>query len=87
MNKSAGQVKIVKVPASKRPSVASLKKLDHEIAAQVSANEAMSNRSMLYASKTPLKQEQYRLVSAIGYYDDQTDEGNKGRNAVAVGLI
>lgn len=55
MNKSAGQVKIVKVPVSKRPSVESLKKLDREIAAQVSANEAMSNRSMLYASKTPLK--------------------------------
>lgn len=55
MSKSAGQVTIVKVPDSKRPTAASLKKLDREIAAQVSANEAMSNRSMLYASKMPLK--------------------------------
>ena len=53
MNKSAGQVKIVKVPASKRPTVESLKKLDREIAAQVSANKAMSNRSMLYALRRP----------------------------------
>lgn len=55
MSKSAGQVKIVKVPASKRPTAASLKKLDREIAAQVSANNAMSNRSMLYAFNTPMK--------------------------------
>lgn len=55
MSKSAGQVKIVKVPAIKRPTAASLKKLDREIAAQVNANKAMSNRSMLYASNTPLK--------------------------------
>ncbi|MBO5199066.1 MAG: hypothetical protein J6B85_11180 [Lachnospiraceae bacterium] len=55
MDKSGGRVRIVKVPASKRPTAESLKKLDREIAAQVSANEAMSNRSMLYASKMPLK--------------------------------
>lgn len=55
MNKSNGQVKIVKVPASKRLSAKSLKKLDSEIAAHVSANEAMSNRSMVYASKLSLK--------------------------------
>lgn len=53
MNKSAGQVKIVKVPASKRPTAVSLKKLDREIAAQVNANKAMSNRSMLYALRRP----------------------------------
>ena len=53
MSKSAGHVKIVKVPASKRPTAASLKKLDREIAAQVNANKAMSNRSMLYALRRP----------------------------------
>lgn len=53
MNKSAGQVKIVKVPASKRPTAVSLKKLDREIAVQVNANKAMSNRSMLYALRRP----------------------------------
>lgn len=51
MNSSAGGVKVVKVPSSKRPTAASLKRLDREIAAQVSANEAMSTRSMFYASK------------------------------------
>lgn len=55
MSKSKGQVRIVKIPADEKPTAESLKKLDREIAAQVSANEAMSNRSMLYASKMPLK--------------------------------
>lgn len=55
MNKSGGRVRIVDIPVSKRPTAASLKKLDREIAAQVNANEAMCNRSMLYASKTPLR--------------------------------
>lgn len=55
MSKSAGRVKIIEVPDSKKPTADSLKKLDREIAAQVSANEAMSNRSMLFASKMPLK--------------------------------
>jgi hypothetical protein len=54
MNKSNGQVTIVRVPDDKRPTTMSLKKLDREIAAQVSANEAMSNRSVLYASRTSL---------------------------------
>lgn len=55
MSKSNGQVRIVKIPASEKPTAESLKKLDREIAAQISANEAMSNRSMLFASKMPLK--------------------------------
>lgn len=55
MEKSNGKIRIVKVPESKRPTAASLKELDREIAAQVSANEAMSNRSVLLASKTALR--------------------------------
>lgn len=55
MRRSGGYVKIVDVPASMRPTKASLKKLDREIAAQVRANEAMSTRSILYASKASLK--------------------------------
>ncbi|MCD8015751.1 MAG: hypothetical protein LUG99_21825 [Lachnospiraceae bacterium] len=55
MKKSGGHVKMVSVPKNKRPTAVSIKKLDREIAVQVSANRAMSNRSMLYASKTPLK--------------------------------
>ena len=55
MNNSAGHVKIVKVPDSKRPTAASLRKLDREIAAQVSENEAMSTRSVLYASKMSVR--------------------------------
>ena len=54
MQKGNGQIEIIKVPANKRPTAASLKKLDREISAQVSANEAMSNRSVLLASKTAL---------------------------------
>lgn len=55
MQKSGGSVNIVKVPASKRPTASALKKLESEIASQVGANEAMSNRSMLYASRGVLK--------------------------------
>lgn len=51
MSYSTGQVKVVKVPTSKKITEESLKKLDREIAALVSANEAMSTRSMFYASK------------------------------------
>lgn len=52
MQKSGGRVRVVKVPASKRPTASALTKLEREIASQVSANEAMSNRSMLYASRS-----------------------------------
>lgn len=55
MRKSGGQVTIVKVPDSKRPTATSLKKLYREIAAQVSANEAISNRSIIFASNFYLK--------------------------------
>ena len=55
MRRSGGCVKIVDVPASMRPTKASLKKLDREIAAQVRANEAMSTRSIMSASKASLK--------------------------------
>ena len=50
MQKSGGRVRVVKVPVSKRPTASALETLEREIASQVSANEAMSNRSMLYAS-------------------------------------
>lgn len=55
MKKSGGRVKVVKLPENKRPTAASLAKLEREIASQVSANEAMSNRSMLYAARGLLK--------------------------------
>lgn len=55
MSNSGGRVRIVKVPDSKRPTVTSLRKLDREIAAQVSENEAMSTRSVLYASKMAVR--------------------------------
>lgn len=55
MKKDNTQIKIVKVPASKRPKAADLRKLDREIAAQVNANEAMSSRSVLYASRTSIR--------------------------------
>ena len=51
----SGGVKIISVPASMRPTKASLKKLDREISAQVRANEAMSTRSILYSSQSSLK--------------------------------
>lgn len=52
MQKSGGRVKVVKVPANRRPTASALTRLEREIASQVSANEAMSNRSMLYASRS-----------------------------------
>lgn len=55
MQKSGGRVNVSKVPINKRPTASSLAKLEREIASEVSANEAMSNRSMLYASKGILK--------------------------------
>lgn len=55
MQKSGGRVRVVKVPTSRRPTVAALTKLEREIASQVSANEAMSNRSMLYAARGAMK--------------------------------
>lgn len=51
MNKSGGCARLVKVPANRRPTSETLKKLEREISAQVSANEAMRSRSMQNASK------------------------------------
>ena len=51
MNKSGGWARLVKVPASRRPTAKTLKKLEREISAQVSANETMRSRSMQNASK------------------------------------
>ena len=51
MNKSGGCARLVKVPASRRPTAKTLKKLESEISAQVSANETMRSRSMQNASK------------------------------------
>lgn len=51
MNKSDGRVKVVKVPADRKPTAESLRKLEREISAQISANEAMRNRSMQNASR------------------------------------
>lgn len=51
MAKSGGQVEVVKVPPEKRPTGESLSKLEREISAQVDANNAMSDRSYIYANK------------------------------------
>lgn len=51
MQKSGGCARLVKVPADRRPTSETLKKLEREISAQVSANEAMRSRSMQNASK------------------------------------
>ncbi len=51
MSKSGGCARLVKVPANRRPTSKSLKKLEREISAQVRANEAIRSRSMENASK------------------------------------
>ena len=51
MNKSGGSARLVKVPANRRPTAETLKKLEREISAQVIANEAMRSRRMQNASK------------------------------------
>ncbi len=51
MQKSGGCARLVKVPANRRPTSETLKKLEREVSAQVSANEAMRSRSMQNASK------------------------------------
>ena len=43
--------KVLKVPANRRPTAASLRKLEREISSQISANDAMRSRSMQRASK------------------------------------
>lgn len=46
MEKSKGSAKLVKVPTNRRPTAASLRKLDKEIASQIRANDAMRSRCM-----------------------------------------
>lgn len=46
MEKSGGSAKLTKVPANRRPTAASLRKLDKEIAFQIRANDAMQSRCM-----------------------------------------
>lgn len=52
MNRSGGVAQVVKVPKYMRPTVDSLRKLEHEISSQIGANEAMRGRSMQNASKS-----------------------------------
>lgn len=51
MSKSNGEAEFLKVPANRRPTAASLRKLEREISSQISANDAMRSRSMQRASK------------------------------------
>ena len=51
MSKSNGEAEFIKVPANRRPTAASLRKLEREISSQISANDAMRSRSMQRASK------------------------------------
>lgn len=44
-------MRIVKVPIEGLPTAESLRKLETEIHAQIKANEAMRNKSFIYASK------------------------------------
>lgn len=55
MEKSKGHVKVVKVPEDSRPTIDALIKLESEISSQVDANKAMSNRSIVNASKAMLQ--------------------------------
>ena len=51
VERSGGDMVIERVPHSKQPTAKTLKRIEREIAAQISANEAMSSRSMQYASR------------------------------------
>ena len=55
LNRNGGTKKFVDVPKDRQPTVSSLKKLDMEIAAQISTNDAVRSRSMLNASRTSLR--------------------------------
>lgn len=50
--RSGGAMKIRKVPRHKQPKASVNKKIEKEIRIQVTANEAMSNRSLRYASRS-----------------------------------
>ena len=51
LEKSGGKARLVKVPANRRPTAESLRKLDREISSQIEANEAMRERSVERVSK------------------------------------
>ena len=55
MEKSGGRVRMVKVPANRRPSAESLQKLEREISAQINANEVMRNKSLYKAAQMTLR--------------------------------
>lgn len=55
MEKSGGQARVVPVPGDRCPTPESLRSLEYEIASQISANEAMRNRSMLNATKRSVR--------------------------------
>lgn len=55
MDKSNGEVKIVKVPKSKKLSKQSLYKLDEKIRSQVKANADMERKSMIIAKLSGIK--------------------------------
>ena len=54
MEKSGGRVRMVKVPANRRPTAESLQKLEREISAQINANEVMRNKSLYKAAQMTL---------------------------------
>ena len=53
MELCGGSARVVDVPDNRRPTPESLRELEKEIAAQISANDAMRSRSMSKASKSP----------------------------------
>ena len=55
VKRSKGGMVIKEVPYSKQPTQKALRRIEREIAAEISANEAMSSRSMHYASKMSIK--------------------------------
>lgn len=54
MSKSGGRVVVKEVPNDKIASADSFRKLETEIGAQISANVAVCNRSMQFASRSVL---------------------------------
>lgn len=51
MAKSGGTARVVKVPANRRPTAESLRKLEREVSAQINANEVMRSKSMHKAAR------------------------------------
>ncbi len=54
MKRSNGKVQVMKIDSKRLPSKKGLLKLDRQISAQISANEAMRNRSMARISKASI---------------------------------